>query len=189
MSNVKEFYPSFVYIRGCLRAEIIFTARYASLAFCCFEVVCFAILFFDALIVPNVPDVDGLYHLAASILGQLVLLLAEASLLDLASLVVVAGEAVLLSEVVNALGIELRKLLSGVDIGHLLDVALGEDQVDLLQGPTGGLGVEEVQDGEEDCVEGGEEEVGTPTDILNEHWRDHDNEEVPNLDRAVSTSS
>ncbi|KAI7498754.1 general substrate transporter [Hortaea werneckii] len=152
LSVIKNLYRSFSsIIRGYLRAERLYYTR----AMHRFAFMC--------------------------VLGQLVLLLAKASLLDLAGLVVVAGEAVLLSEVVDALSVELGKLLGSVDIRHLLDVALGEDQVDLLQSPTGSLRVEEVQDREEAGVEGGEEEVGTPANVLDEHWRDHDNEEVPNL--------
>ena len=51
------------------------------------------------------------------------------------------------------------ELLGCVDISHLLDEALGEDDVDLLQGTVLGLWVEEVDDGQEASVDCGEEEV------------------------------
>lgn len=47
--------------------------------------------------------------------------------------------------------------------------------------------VQEVQNREEDGVQDGEEEVGTPADLLDEHGSDHDDEEVP--DPAASNVS
>lgn len=54
-----------------------------------------------------------------------------------------------------------RQLLRCVDVGHLLDEALGEDDVDFFQRSIFRLWVEDVDDGEEACVHGGEEEVGS----------------------------
>lgn len=52
-----------------------------------------------------------------------------------------------------------RKLLSCVHVGHLLDEALGEDNIDLFQRTVFRFGIEEVDDREEACVDRGEEEI------------------------------
>lgn len=75
-----------------------------------------------------------------------------------------------------------RKLLGSGDIADLLSVTLGEDEINLLEGATRGLGVEEVDDGEEDGVHASEEGVGAPTvgtGSVNHDGSDHDDEEVP----------
>jgi len=78
--------------------------------------------------------------------------------------------------------VKVREFVGSLDIADLLVVALGEDNVDLLQAAACRLGVCEVDDREEDGVENGEEEVGTPTAracVIDQHGCDHDNEEVP----------
>jgi hypothetical protein len=52
-----------------------------------------------------------------------------------------------------------RKLLGCVDVGHLLDEALGEDDVDLFERAVFRLRVKDVDDWEEAGVYGGEEKV------------------------------
>lgn len=74
------------------------------------------------------------------------------------------------------------KILSGLDVADVLGVALGEDDIDLLQAAAGRLGVCVVDDGEEDSVESAEEQVGAPTvgaRVVDEDGRDHDDEEIP----------
>jgi hypothetical protein len=53
------------------------------------------------------------------------------------------------------------QLLGGLYVADLLVVALGEDEVDLLEGAARSLGVEEVQDGQEEEVEDGEEPIAS----------------------------
>lgn len=60
----------------------------------------------------------------------------------------------------------------------LLDVGLGEDDIDLLQVTTGGLGVEEPGHGHTDEVDQGEEEVDTPGTGGGEDGGEHDDGEV-----------
>ncbi len=77
---------------------------------------------------------------------------------------------------------EARQLLGGPHVAFLLDVSLGEDEINLLEGTAGRLGIEEVDKGEEDGIKGGEEEVGTEAArarVVDEHGGDHDDEEVP----------
>lgn len=78
----------------------------------------------------------------------------------------------------DLLGSEMRKLLGGLDVGHLLDVALGKNDIDFLEGAARGLGVEEVDDGNERAVHAGEEEVSSPADLVNHDRGNHDDEEV-----------
>lgn len=77
---------------------------------------------------------------------------------------------------------QVRQLFGRLDIAHLLGVALGEDDVDLLQTATCRLRVEEVDDGEEHGVEDGEEQICAPATcarVVYEHGCDHDDEEIP----------
>lgn len=73
-------------------------------------------------------------------------------------------------------------------------VRLVEDRVHLFQGAVGGFGVEEVDDGEDDCIAGSgldgrqgksrgdlhdrKDDVSFIPDVLESHGRDHDNQEV-----------
>ena len=52
---------------------------------------------------------------------------------------------------------EVRQLLGGLHVANVLVVALGENEVDLLEGAARRLGVEEVQDRQEEHVENSEE--------------------------------
>lgn len=78
----------------------------------------------------------------------------------------------------DLLGSEMRQLLGGLDVRHLVDIALGEDDVDLLERAAGRLGVEEVDDGNEGGVHAGEEEVSSPANLVDHDGSDHDDEEV-----------
>lgn len=54
------------------------------------------------------------------------------------------------------------EVVGRLDVRHVLDVALGEDDVDLLEGPVRRLRVEEPDDGQEAGVDHREEEVCAP---------------------------
>ena len=71
-----------------------------------------------------------------------------------------------------------------MDVGDLLQVALGEDKVDLLEGALLGLRVEKVDDRDEARVDDGKEEVCAPRDVGNHNRRDHDDEEIEQPVRA-----
>ncbi|KAJ8113151.1 hypothetical protein OPT61_g4648 [Boeremia exigua] len=115
-------------------------------------------------------------------------LLSSTVLLAALLLVVVAAGARLLIGVLHAvlavvagdLGlVHDRKLLRGQDVALVLEVALGEDEINLLERAAGSLRVQEVDDGEEDGIEDGEEQVGVGSDAVDEDGRNHDNEKVP----------
>ncbi|KAH0207643.1 hypothetical protein KCU99_g374, partial [Aureobasidium melanogenum] len=72
-------------------------------------------------------------HLATAVVGNLVFLLAEASILDLTGLVVRRLEAVLASLSIDFIGVHVRKLLGGGNVIHLLEIALGKDEINLFQ--------------------------------------------------------
>ena len=72
----------------------------------------------------------------------------------------------------------LGQLVGGTDVGDVLGVTLGEDDIDLFQGATGGFRVEEPDGRNEDTVPGGEEKVGAPTDAANHDRSNHDNSKV-----------
>lgn len=96
--------------------------------------------------------------------------------------VIVTAEAILASLLVNLVVLHAGKLLSSSHVAHLLSVALGEDQVNLLERATRSLGVVEVDDGEEAGVHGSEESVSAPAvgaSAMNHDGGDHDDEEVP----------
>lgn len=85
--------------------------------------------------------------------------------------------------VLDRLGLDLLvgetgQLVGGTHVAHLFDIPLGEDQVDLFQAATGGFGVEEPDDGDEDSVPGSKEQVGTPANTVNHHRGDHDDSKV-----------
>lgn len=88
------------------------------------------------------------------------------------------GEAILNGLLLNLSLRQFCQVMGRLDVADLLAVALGEDEVDLLQGATRGLGVEEVHDREEDGVHGGEEEIGAPADGIDHDGRDHDDGKV-----------
>lgn len=64
------------------------------------------------------------------------------------------------------------------DVGDILEVALGKDEIDFLEGALLGFGVEEVDDRDEAGVYDGEEEVGSPGDAGDHDGGYHDYEEV-----------
>ena len=84
----------------------------------------------------KIGKIGCLDHLATSGGSEVVLLLTEASLLELTGLFVGRVEAVLLGLLINLFVSEVRKLLGGSDVRHLLEVTLGEDEIDLLKRTT-----------------------------------------------------
>lgn len=78
----------------------------------------------------------------------------------------------------NLLVGHLGENLGGLDAGHLVDVALGKDQVDFFQAAVGRLRVEDVDDRNEDGVQRREEQIGTPVDTVNHDRGDHNDGEV-----------
>lgn len=95
-------------------------------------------------------------------------------------LLLVAGtsEAVLHGLLLDFLVGELGQLVGSAHVADVLGVTLGEDDIDLLQTAVGGLGVEEPDEGDEQAVEDGEEQVSTPADVGDHDGGDHDNQEV-----------
>lgn len=75
----------------------------------------------------------SLCHLAATVVGDVLLLLAIAGVLHLTSLVVRGLEAVLASLCINLGSVELGELLCCGDIRHLLEVTLSKDEINLLE--------------------------------------------------------
>ena len=78
----------------------------------------------------------------------------------------------------DLLGVELGHLVGDLEGPLALDVGLGEDEVDLLEVATSGLGVEEVSEGHTDEVDQGEEEVDAPGTGVGEDGGEHDDREV-----------
>lgn len=120
-------------------------------------------------------------HLTSGLRHQLLILLTlllertgSRAVLDVA-----VGEVVLANGLGDLSLVHLGELLSGLHVAHLLSVTLGENEIDLLEGTASSLGVEEVDDGDEGCVECGEEEVGSPANVGDQDGCNHDNEEVP----------
>lgn len=72
----------------------------------------------------------------------------------------------------------MRQLLGRTHVGHLLHVTLGENQINLLERSVFRLGVEKVNDGNEEGINDCEKEVRAPSDVANHNGGDHDNEEV-----------
>lgn len=66
------------------------------------------------------------------------------------------------------------ELLGGLDVRLALDVALGEDDVDLLERAPRRLRVVQVDEGQEAGVDNGEKEVRAPSDARDHDGRDHD---------------
>lgn len=97
------------------------------------------------------------------------------ALLDLLLLV---GHTVLGSLLFDLFLGKLRQLVGGTDVGDVLGVTLGEDNIDLFQAATGGFRVEEPDGRNEETVPGGEEKVGAPTDAANHDRSNHDNSKV-----------
>ena len=54
-----------------------------------------------------------------------------------------------------------------------------EDQVNVFEAEVRGLGVVEVDDRDEERQKDHEDQVRAPADAVDQHWRDHDDEEVP----------
>lgn len=64
----------------------------------------------------------------------------------------------------------------------------GEDVVDLLERHVGQFGIEEVQRRYERVVEDREDQICLPLDPVDDDWRDHDDEEIPQPDGGYSES-
>jgi hypothetical protein len=58
--------------------------------------------------------------------------------------------------------VQVGQFFGGLDIIHVLEVALGENQVDLFERSLGRLWVVDIDEGQEARVDDGEEEVCTP---------------------------
>lgn len=93
-------------------------------------------------------------------------------------------ETILQSLLLDLLVGELGQLPGGADIADVLAVALGEDEVDLLQTAARSLGVKEVHGGNEDGVHHSKEQVGAPVDVLDHDGCDHDDGKVEQPVRA-----
>lgn len=89
-------------------------------------------------------------------------------------------QSVLGGQLADLFDAELGQLVGDNERPLLLDVGLGEDDVDLLEIATGSLNVEEPSEDEGDKVEQSEEEVETPRTPGREDRRKHDNSEVGN---------
>ena len=68
--------------------------------------------------------------------------------------------------------------MRSLDIAHLLDKTLSEDDINLLQRASSGLGIEEEDDGDEAGVDNGKDEVCRPANVRNHDGSNHDNDEV-----------
>lgn len=95
-------------------------------------------------------------------------------------LVIAIDESVVAGGLLDLAIVQVWKLFRSLDIGHVLDVSLGEDKIDLLKGALLGLRVEEVDEWDEKKVHDGEEEVSCPAYLVNHDWHNHDNHEVGN---------
>ena len=73
---------------------------------------------------------------------------------------------------------KLGQLVGGTDVGDVLGVTLGENDIDLFQTATGGFRVKEPDGRNEETVPGCEEEVRTPTNAANHDRSNHDNSKV-----------
>lgn len=80
------------------------------------------------------------------------------------------------------------KFLGSLNVRHVLEETLGEDEIDLFERAVSSLGVGEVDDRQEAGVADGEEEVGTPANLGDHDRSDHDDEEVPEPVRAGGDS-
>jgi len=105
-------------------------------------------------------------------LARAVALLAERRLL------VGAHEAVSACHLLDLGIVEDGQLLAGADVGHVLEVSLCEDEIDLLEGALLCLRVEEVDDRDEAGVGHREEEVRAPPDVGDHDRRHHHDQEV-----------
>lgn len=94
------------------------------------------------------------------------------------NLALTRSQAILDGDAFNILIREVRQFLGSAHIAHVLHVALGEDEINFLKGTPGGLGVEEVDDWKEACIDTSKEEVCTPANARNHDGSHHDNEEV-----------
>ena len=78
----------------------------------------------------------SLCHLAAAVVGDVLLLLAVAGILHLTSLIIRGLEAVLASLCIDLGSVQLGKLLGCGNVGHLLEIALGENKIDFFERTT-----------------------------------------------------
>lgn len=115
---------------------------------------------------------------------MLIFVLAAASshlnLLGLTGMVVGGSQAKFHLHLDDLLNGELRQLLSDLEGPLLLNVSLGEDDVNLFQVTTGGLNIEEVGEGNGGEVDQGKEQVETPGATVGENGGEHNNSEVVN---------
>ena len=117
-------------------------------------------------------------RVARRITDVLLLTLGEAA----TSLLVRGSKAVFPGLLLDLILGEPGQLLGGVHVALLLKEALGKDEIDLLEGAASSLRVVEVDDGEENGVQDGEEEVRTPAalaQVVDQDRGNHDDEEVP----------
>jgi hypothetical protein len=90
----------------------------------------------------------------------------------------VVEETVLPLHLLDTAGIEERQLLCSLDITHILQVTLCEDQIDLFQTALLRFWIKYVDEGQEACVDACKEKVRAPFDVVNHNRRDHDDQEV-----------
>merc|ERR1712087_290530 len=121
------------------------------------------------------------HYYSLTLVGSLLVIRREVLLLRTITLtlldIVLADlvHAKVLGHLLHLLVAELRHLVGDGECPLLLNVHLGEDQVNLLKVPTSRLGVEEPSGWHGEQVDESEEEVDTPAGGVREHRREHDN--------------
>merc|ERR1712093_103421 len=74
--------------------------------------------------------------------------------------------------------IEPARLIPGLLDSRQNRLRLHEDVVHLFEGSIGSLGVEEVDDREDECIDYGKDDIGLIADAIECNWCNHDNHEV-----------
>ena len=98
--------------------------------------------------------------------------------IHLLTMLLLKGQAQISGHTGDLLVTEFWHFLGHLEGPLLLHVGLGENQINLLKLAAGGLGIEEIPDGDTDEVDQGEEEVKTPFTLVGKDWREHDDGEV-----------
>lgn len=88
------------------------------------------------------------------------------------------GKAILDSLRLDLIISEPGQLMRRLDIANLLAIALGKDDVNLLQGATSRLGIEEVHGRNEDGVHNSKEQIRAPANGIHHDGGDHDDGKV-----------
>jgi hypothetical protein len=81
--------------------------------------------------------------------------------------IIIVKESVLSLHLLDTAWIKERQLFCSLHVAHILQMTLGEDQINLFKRASLCFRIEDVDEGQKASVDDGEKEIGAPLDVVN----------------------